>query len=42
VLNFWTPYRSEALGIGPLGGATAVGLGILAALVAYPFVGGKK
>jgi hypothetical protein len=42
VLNFWTPYRSEQLGIGVLGGATAAGVGLLAGLIAYPFVGGKK
>ena len=42
VLNFWTPYRSEQLGIGVLGGATAAGAGLLAGLIAYPFVSGKK
>jgi hypothetical protein len=42
VLNFWSPYRSEQLGIGPLGFATAGGIGLLTSLVAYPFVGGKK
>ena len=42
VLNFWSPYRSEQLGIGVLGGATAAGAGLLAGLIAYPFVGGKK
>jgi hypothetical protein len=44
VLNFiWSPYRSEKVGnIGMLGFATCAGAGLLFALLAYPFVGGKK
>ncbi len=42
VLNFWSPYRAEQNGIGVLGFATAAGIGLLASLIAYPFVGGKK
>jgi hypothetical protein len=42
VLNFWSPYRSEQLGIGAYGFATAGGLALLASLIAYPFVGGKR
>jgi hypothetical protein len=43
VLNFfWTPYRSEQMGIGMLGFATCAGVGLLFALLAYPFVGSRR